>query len=260
MRHVPAHPASPYAAGHNGEASLVTDLSLDEPDVVEALALGARRVLIGRPTLSALATVEPPASRRFFAGSRWNSSVPWRSAVPVRSAPSTTPFAAGLRVGARTQSTMTTVAAMLAARANDDHIGVMDANGRWTWRECAPEGAARGALARSMIGHELPHIGVLLPNGPEYLFWLNAGALAGAAIVGINPTRRGEALAADIRATDCALVIVTDAGGRELLGLSLHLDEDRILVCGDQRYASPACPFRCKRRGTGADRTHRGRR
>jgi hypothetical protein len=35
MRHVPAHPASPHAAGHNGEAPLVTDLSLDhlEPDV-----------------------------------------------------------------------------------------------------------------------------------------------------------------------------------------------------------------------------------
>ncbi len=133
---------------------------------------------------------------------------------------------------------MTTVAAMLAARANDDHVGVMDANGRWTWRQCVAEGAARGALARSMIGHDLPHIGVLLPNGPEYLFWLNAGAFAGAAIVGINPTRRGEALAADIRATDCAL-IVTDAGGRELLeGLSLDLDEDRILVCGDQRYDS----------------------
>ena len=64
------------------------------------------------------------------------------------------------------------------------------------------EGAARGALARSLIGDGLPHIGVLLPNGPEYLFWLNGAALAGAAIVGINPTRRGEALAADVRATD----------------------------------------------------------
>ena len=41
------------------------------------------------------------------------------------------------------------------------------------------------------MGGRLPHIGVLLPNGPEYLFWLNGAALAGAAIVGINPTRRG---------------------------------------------------------------------
>jgi hypothetical protein len=62
MRHVPAHPASPFAARHNGEASLVTDLSLDEPDVVEALTLGDRSVLIGRPNLGALATAG--ASRR----------------------------------------------------------------------------------------------------------------------------------------------------------------------------------------------------
>ncbi len=133
---------------------------------------------------------------------------------------------------------MTTVATMLAARADDDHTGAMDADGTWTWRQCVEEGAARGALARSIIGQERPHIGVLLPNGPEYLFWLNGGALAGAAIVGINPTRRGEALAADIRATDCAL-IVTDADGRELLeGLSLGLSDDRVLVCGEPRYAS----------------------
>ena len=39
---------------------------------------------------------------------------------------------------------MTTVAAMLAARAEDDRPGVMDADGRWTWREAvrrAPPGA-----------------------------------------------------------------------------------------------------------------------
>ncbi len=56
MRHVPAHPASPHAAGHNGEASLVTNLSLDEPDVVKALALGGHAVLVGRTTLWTLAT------------------------------------------------------------------------------------------------------------------------------------------------------------------------------------------------------------
>ncbi len=47
------------------------------------------------------------------------------------------------------------------------------------------------------------HIGVLLGNVPEYLFWLGAAALAGAVVVGINPTRRGEALAGDVRRTDC---------------------------------------------------------
>jgi fatty-acyl-CoA synthase len=138
---------------------------------------------------------------------------------------------------------MTTVADMLVARAEDDRTGVMDASGRWTWREAVREGAARGALARSLIGDAAPHIGVLLPNGPEYLFWLNGAALAGAAIVGINPTRRGEALAADVRATDCAM-IVTDAEGAALLdGLALGVEAERILVVGTQRYESLLARF-----------------
>ncbi len=138
---------------------------------------------------------------------------------------------------------VTTVAAMLAARAEDDRTGVLDASGEWTWRQAVGEGATRGALARSLFGSAKPHVGVLLPNGPEYLFWLNGCALAGAAIVGINPTRRGEALAADIRATDCAL-IVTDAEGAALLeGLDLGMAEDRVLVTGTAHYESLLAEF-----------------
>ena len=150
---------------------------------------------------------------------------------------------------------MTTVAAMLAARAEDDRTGVMDAGGSWTWRQAVAEGATRGALARSLLGDAAPHIGVLLPNGPEYLFWLNGAALAGAAIVGVNPTRRGDALAADIRATDCAL-IVTDAEGAALLdGLALGIDPDHILVTGSERYESLLAQFA----GTDAARALVGR-
>ncbi len=131
---------------------------------------------------------------------------------------------------------MTTVAAMLAARAEDDRTGVMDADGSWTWRQAVAEGAARGALAQSLVGDRRPHIGVLLPNGPEYLFWLNGAALAGAAIVGINPTRRGDALAADVRATDCAMIVTDDEGAALLVGLDLGVDEDKVLVVGTARY------------------------
>jgi fatty-acyl-CoA synthase len=138
---------------------------------------------------------------------------------------------------------MTTVAAMLAARAEDDRTGVMDASGHWTWREAVQHGATRGALARSLIGRLAPHIGVLLPNGPEYLFWLNGAALAGAAVVGINPTRRGAALAADVRATDCAMV-VTDVEGAALLdGLALGVDKENVLVVGTERYDSLLARF-----------------
>ncbi len=47
---------------------------------------------------------------------------------------------------------------------------------------------------------------------------------------------RGEALAADVRATDCA-VIVTDTDGAALLeGLDLGVGEDAVLVIGTERY------------------------
>jgi fatty-acyl-CoA synthase len=135
------------------------------------------------------------------------------------------------------------MAALLAARADDDRPGVMDASGSWTWREAVAQGAARGALAQSLLGDGVPHIGVLLPNGPEYLFWLNGAALAGAAIVGINPTRRGEGLSADIRATDCRM-IVTDAEGAALLdGLDLGIDPDHLLVIGTTQYADNVSRF-----------------
>ena len=133
---------------------------------------------------------------------------------------------------------MTTVATMLAARAEDDRTGVLEAGGTWTWRQAIAEGATRGALARSLLGDAAPHIGVLLPNGPEYLFWLNGAALAGAAVVGVNPTRRGDALAADIRATDCALIVTDPEGAALLEGLSLGIGEDKILVTGSERYQS----------------------
>ena len=78
-------------------------------------------------------------------------------------------------------------------------------------------GPRRAGRSRCSAGRP-PHIGVLLPNGPEYLFWLNGAALAGAAIVGINPTRRGEALAADVRATDCAMIVTDDEGAGSARG------------------------------------------
>ena len=131
---------------------------------------------------------------------------------------------------------MTTVAAMLVARVDDDRTGVLDGDERWTWREAVHEGATRGALARSLFGDAKPHVGVLLPNGSEYLFWLNGTALAGAAIVGINPTRRGEALAADVRATHCAVIVTDDEGAGLLQGLDLGVADENILVLGSERY------------------------
>ncbi len=51
------------------------------------------------------------------------------------------------------------------------------------------------------------HVGVLLDNTPDYLFALGGAALAGAAVSGLNHTRRGEHLLRDLAHTHCGLVL-----------------------------------------------------
>ena len=71
----------------------------------------------------------------------------------------------------------------------------------------------RAARLRRIVAADPPHVGVLLENVPEYVFLLGGAALSGHVVVGINPTRRGDELARDIRHTDCALVVTDAARG-----------------------------------------------
>jgi fatty-acyl-CoA synthase len=127
-----------------------------------------------------------------------------------------------------------TVADLLRARADDEHPGLLFEDRVWTWAEVVHEGAARSALARQLHDGDSPfHIGVLLDNEPEYLFWIAGAALAGATIVGINPTRRGAALGADIRHTDCQ-IIVTDREHWPLLdGVDTGVSTERLVLVDD---------------------------
>lgn len=128
------------------------------------------------------------------------------------------------------------MAEALLDRLGDTHLGVRTREQDWTWDETVRESAARGALADSLRVDGPFHIGVLLENTPEFLFWLGGAALTGAAIVGINPTRRGAELEAEIRYVDCQL-IVTDAAGMETLrALDLGLHEDRFILVDGPEY------------------------
>jgi fatty-acyl-CoA synthase len=53
-----------------------------------------------------------------------------------------------------------------------------------------------------------PHVAVLLDNVPEYLFAFGGAAFAGAAVVGLNHTRRDEHLLRDLAHTDGQLLVV----------------------------------------------------
>ncbi len=120
------------------------------------------------------------------------------------------------------------IGGLLAARADDDHPGLRADDAEWTWAEVVVESAARADLLDE-LGLTARHIGVLLPNVPEFVFLLGAAALSGSVVVGINPTRRGDELARDIRHTDCA-VVLTDAAQSSLLeGLDLGGAEVRVV-------------------------------
>jgi fatty-acyl-CoA synthase len=131
---------------------------------------------------------------------------------------------------------MTTVAELILARADDDNTGLWFEDEWWTWRQVVVECRARASM---LLEERQPgpfHVGVLLENVPEYLFLLGGAALAGATVVGINPTRRGQELARDIAHTDCQL-IVTDKGQLPLLErLDTGAVTDRVLVYDELGY------------------------
>ncbi|MFJ5263635.1 AMP-binding protein [Streptomyces sp. NPDC088387] len=140
------------------------------------------------------------------------------------------------------ESRARTVAELVAARWGDRRPGLWCEDRTLTHHEVAAGAAARAALLADLLpaGAE-PHLGVLLDNTPEYPLWLAGAALAGAAVAGINPTRRGPELARDILHTECR-VLVTEAAHLPLLA-GLDLPGVRVLVTGTEAYDALLAPY-----------------
>jgi fatty-acyl-CoA synthase len=130
-----------------------------------------------------------------------------------------------------------TVDQMIRRRRGDTGTAVRFEVHAWTWDEHARASATRAAVACALHRPGPFHIGFLLENVPELSFWLGAGAVSGATMVGINPTRRGPELATDIRHTDCQLIVTEPRLARLLDGLDLGLPRDRVLVVDTDEYA-----------------------
>lgn len=148
------------------------------------------------------------------------------------------------------------IAAMLLDRVGDSHLGLRTRDRDWTWDQVVDESAARGALARKLRADGPFHIGVLLDNVPDFVFWLGGAALAGATIVGINPTRGPAEMAAEIRHTDCQLIVTDTAHLGRLQSLELGLSADRLLVIDSPEYLQRIAESRCTAQaseGVGAD-------
>lgn len=120
-----------------------------------------------------------------------------------------------------------TMQALLRKRLSDSAIAVKHGDLQWSWSEYLGKSAARaGALLGAADPQRPMHIGALLGNTPEMLAQMAAAGLGGYVLCGLNTTRRGAALAADIRRADCQFV-VTDAEHRPLLD-GLDLEGTRI--------------------------------
>ena len=131
----------------------------------------------------------------------------------------------------------TTAAELFLRNRDSDDVAAHFEDASFTFREVAREASRRAALwdARRDPGRP-PHIGVLLDNTPEYLFWLGAAAISRAAVVGINATYRGEELAQLIDHTDCQIMVTSDAYADVLAAAPHKVDAFNVLRVNAHGY------------------------
>jgi fatty-acyl-CoA synthase len=119
-----------------------------------------------------------------------------------------------------------TVTKLLVPLAEIDDRGVHFEDSFTSWREHVRRGAAIAATLHERLDPgRPPHVGVLLENTPFFSAMLVAAGLSGIVPVGLNPVRRGEALARDIAKADCQLVLA-DSKSAATLGDIEHVNVD----------------------------------
>ena len=136
-----------------------------------------------------------------------------------------------------------TVRDLVLGRADDDRLAMLFEDEQHTYREFTAGCIARAHLLLDRRGEGPFHVGALLDNGPEYSMLLGGAAVAGAAVVGINPTRQGAELARDITHADCGLII-TESRHRGLLeGLDLGAANGRVLDADSPEWVAALAPY-----------------
>ena len=119
-----------------------------------------------------------------------------------------------------------TVTELLVPLAEIEDRGIYFEDLFTSWRDHVQQGAAIAATLRERLDPTRPpHVGVLLENTPFFSAMLVAAGMSGIVPVGLNPVRRGAALAADISRADCQLVLA-DSKSAATLGDIKHLDVD----------------------------------
>jgi fatty-acyl-CoA synthase len=130
-----------------------------------------------------------------------------------------------------------TASDLFVRNAERDDVAAHFEDRSYSWRELALESRRRAALWTDVRVHDAPpHIGVLLDNTAEYLFWLGAAALTRSVIVGINATYRGAELAQLVDHTDCQALVTSDTYADLLADAPSGVAADRVLHTGTAEY------------------------
>jgi fatty-acyl-CoA synthase len=140
-----------------------------------------------------------------------------------------------------------TFAEVVRSRRGDDKVGLRFEDRRWSWDEVVQESADRAAALVEAIPESSGrqrHIGVLLENVPDFVFWIGAGAVAGAVVVGINASRSAAEIADDIRHADVDLLVTESRLAHLVTGTDHGLPADRILDVDAPDYPEFLAPFR----------------
>lgn len=140
----------------------------------------------------------------------------------------------------RVEQTPRTAADLVMNRLGDDRIGIRFEDDDYTWDDFVRAAIRCSHFLAAHLNDRLPpHLGILLENRPEFLFWWAGSALSGTALVCMNPTRRGQELADDVLATDCQILLV-DSTTRGLIDESDLPDVEVIDIDSDDHTAEVA--------------------
>jgi fatty-acyl-CoA synthase len=132
-----------------------------------------------------------------------------------------------------------TAAELFLRNAENDGIAAHFEDRSWTFRELVAESLRRAALwERLRDAARPPHVGVLLDNGAEYLFWLGAAAISRSVVVGINATYRGAELARLIDHCDCQVLVTSDGYDEILAAAPTRVPPDRVLGTHTDAYGA----------------------
>jgi len=142
-----------------------------------------------------------------------------------------------------------TIAELVLARAGDERPGLRTAGATLTHAEVLAAAAVRAGWLAARRRPGPFHLAVLLDNQAEYVLWLQAAALAGAVVVGANPTHRGDELARDLAHTECQLLVTSTAHLPLVEGLvtgaalgALDRSSPRVMVVDDPASAAALTP------------------